>query len=107
MKEIKNRTDFFRSLTETEQDAGYMKFRIPNDGTQDERITGEGIWGWLKPEDYKKWEDDAFYGELPCILCNDPIFYADKLRVYDEVVIKCNGNCRPDLSERFIEEYLR
>ena len=46
--------DFIESLSEEEFKAGCIKFYIP---PEDADGCGESIWGWVTPEDKKKYND--------------------------------------------------
>lgn len=105
MKELVNKTEFMNSLTEEELHSGYIKFNIPNDGSG-HRFASEGIWGWVTPENKKKYNDDTCFEKITAILCNDPLNFANRLKLFDEVVIQCMGKERPVLDNDFIHEYL-
>lgn len=66
------KADFMDGLSEKQFDEGCIKLYIPADGNGG---CGEGIWGWITPEDKEKYMDDNFYGEIKAVLCNDPINY--------------------------------
>ena len=97
--------DFMDALSEEEKDAGYMKFNIPSPNTP-EALNGEGVWGWMSPENKKKYEDDNFIGELPAILCNDSFTYFGRLFAGQEVVVRCTGSTRPILDPEWVREHL-
>ena len=82
--------DFIDALSEEERNAGYIKFNIPDPETP-ENLNGEGVWGWLTPDDKKKYDDDSFTGKLPVILCNDPLNYFGRLFAGQEVIVRCTG----------------
>lgn len=103
MKKTTNRTEFIKTLTEEQFNAGCFKLYIPPESKD---MCGEGIWGWMAPENKDKYNDDNFYGKLPAILCNAPLNYADKLECFDEIVVKCQGAEKPELDPDFIKEYL-
>lgn len=94
---------FLEGLSQEELDAGYMKFNIPDVDNLDS-LNGEGVWGWMKPEDKVKYQDDKFYGELTAILCDYPLNFCGILWCGSEVVVQCHGNNRPTLSKRWVEE---
>lgn len=96
--------DLIESLSEEEFRAGCIKFYIP---PEDDDACGESIWGWTTPEDKEKYNDDDFYGEIKAILTNQPLNYCGALAWGCEVVLKCNGADRPDLSNDFIENVLQ
>lgn len=97
--------DFFEELSAREKEAGYIKFNIP-DPTDMNSPNGEGVWGWLAPEDKAKYDDDTYFGKLNAILCNDPIRYMGLLVAGVEVVIKCNGDKRPILDPEWAAKTL-
>lgn len=101
-----NMAEFYNGLTVQEQEVGWIKFNIPDPATPYE-LNGEGVWGWLSPEDKAKWEDDNFYGKLNAILLNDPIRYAGQLFCGDQVVIKCRGIERPTLDPEWTFKNLK
>ena len=96
--------DFIESLSDEEFNAGVIKFRIP---PQDSDGCGESIWGWLTPEDKKKYKNNDFDGEIKAILVNQPINYYDALTWGSEVIIKCHGEDAPTLSNGFIRDVLQ
>lgn len=97
--------DFFDSLGDDERNAGYIKFNIPNPETPHD-LNGEGVWGWVPPEDKQKYDDDSFTGNLTVILCNDPLYYSGILLAGQEVVVRCNGDKRPILDPDWVQEHL-
>lgn len=101
-----NKSDFIKGLTEQEFNAGTIKFNIPDPDVLGTTLNGEGVWGWLSPEDKSKYLDDSFFGEIKAILLNYPFNYSDLLTWGDEVIIRCNGSMRPVLSEVWIKECL-
>lgn len=102
-KNIEYKGDFFTSLTEDEQKRGYIKFNIqPTE--EPGSLNGEGVWGWVTPEDKEKYDDDSYTGNITAILLNDPI--SSNLSWGDEVVLKCNGNHRPTIDTQWMAEYL-
>lgn len=96
--------EFIESLSEDEFNKGMIKFNIPDKREIGGTINGEGVWGWISPEDKEKYIDDSFEGELKCILCNHPINFYGYLFWGTEVVIKCNGSRRPVLSSDWVRE---
>lgn len=96
--------DLIESLSEEEFRAGCIKFYIP---PEDDDACGESIWGWTTPEDKEKYNDDDFYGEIKAILTNQPLNYCGALAWGCEVILKCNGADRPDLSNDFIRNILQ
>lgn len=96
--------DFIESLSDIERDAGYIKFNIPNPDTP-RNLNGEGVWGWVPPEDKLKYDDDSFTGKLTVILCNDPIYYSGTLFAGQELVVRCNGENRPILDPDWVREH--
>lgn len=103
--EIPDKSEFFEALSEDEKKAGYIKFNIPR--FNDIYATnGEGVWGWVTPEDKAKYDDDSYTGEITAILCNDPLYYSYKLKWGAEVVLKCHGSSRPTLDPEWIKKYL-
>lgn len=98
--------DFLDSLSEYEQNAGFIKFNIPSPDTP-ESLNGEGFWGWVSPEDKEKYDDDSFYGKLAVILCNDPIHYYGQLLAGQKVIVRCNGASRPILDPEWAQKHLR
>lgn len=97
--------DFIESLSDDERNAGYIKFNIPNPETPD-GLNGEGVWGWVSPEDKQKYDDDSFTGKLTVILCNDPLYYSGILLAGQEMVVRCNGENRPILDPDWVQEHL-
>ena len=97
--------DFMEALSEEEEEAGYINFNIPNPESPDD-LNGEGVWGWMTPEDKKKYDDDSFTGKLPVILCNDPLYYSGTLFAGQELVVRCNGSLRPILDPEWVKEHL-
>lgn len=100
-----NKKDFLEGLTEEELNAGYIKFNIPGEENIYSK-NGEGVWGWLSPEDKVKYDDDSYNGKVNAILCNCPLNYFGKLRWADEVVLQCNGSFRPSLCPEWIKRNL-
>lgn len=103
--DIPDKSEFFEGLSEDEKNAGYIKFNIP--AFNDIYATnGEGVWGWVSPEDKVKYDDDGYTGEITAILCNAPLYYSYKLKWGAEVVLKCHGSKRPTLDPEWIKKYL-
>lgn len=102
-RELPWKGDIFDDMSDVEIDAGYMKFNIPNPDNLDS-LNGEGVWGWMTPENKAKYMDDRFHGELPAILCNTPINFHGVLWWGSEVMVQCHGASRPTLSKRWVEE---
>lgn len=97
------KAEFMEMLSDEELQAGYMKFNIPDvDSLYDGN--GEGVWGWMTPEDKEKYNDDTFFGELPAVLLNTPINYYGILWWGCEVVVQCRGNERPVLSPEWVKD---
>lgn len=63
--------------------------------------------GWVTPKDKEKYNDNGFYGEIKAILTNQPLNYCGALDWGCEVVLKCNGADRPELSDDFIRNILQ
>ena len=101
---IIDRSDVLNNMSEEELKAGYIKFNIPScdDPTS---LNGEGVWGWLEPEDKVKYSDDAFTGKVKAILCNTPIEYYGLLYYGAEVQLVCHGDKRPTLDPEWIEGF--
>lgn len=97
------KANVLENKSDDELNAGYMKFNIPDPDRLDS-LNGEGVWGWMTPEDKEKYMDDRFHGELPAILCNTPINFYGILWWGNEVVVQCHGAGRPTLSKRWVEE---
>lgn len=102
-KNIENKGDFFTALTEDEQKRGYIKFNIQSP-EEPKSLNGEGVWGWVTPEDKEKYDDDSYTGNITAILLNEP--FSSNLSWGDEVVLKCNGNNRPTLDVNWMAECL-
>lgn len=98
--------DFYMSLTEEQQRDGWIKFNIPDPEKGMRGLNGEGVWGWLTPEDKEKWADNRFTGKLNAILLNDPLRFAGQLVFGSEVVIRCHGEDRPTLDVEWAKENL-
>ena len=96
---------FIESLTEEQFKAGCIKFNIP-DEDRIESKNGEGVWGWVTPEDKAKYNDDTFCGKMKAILLNVPLNYFPRLKWGTEVVIKCHGPNRPTLDPKWVHEEL-
>ena len=105
MKEIINKREFVKQLSENEFNAGLFKFNIP-DFDDINSLNGEGVWGWLAPEEYKKYDDDTFFGKVTAILLNPPLNYYPILKWASEVVVQCHGDYRPTLDPEWVKEYL-
>lgn len=105
MKEMVNRGEYFTSLTDAQKEAGHIKFNIPNEDNINSK-NGEGVWGWVSPEDKEKWNDDNFHGKITAILLNTPLNYYPVLRWGTEVTLKCHGEMRPTLDPEWVKEYL-
>lgn len=96
--------DFLESLSEDEFNAGTIKFNIPDEDKIGMTNNGEGVWGWVTPEDKEKYNNDSFDGEIKVILCNTPLNFYGLFFWGTELVIKCNGASRPVLSSRWMKE---
>lgn len=92
-------------LSEAEKEAGYIKFNIPNPDDINS-LNGEGVWGWVYPEDKELYDDDSFYGVISAILCNYPLYYGDQLGYGAVVHLKCNGPNRPTLNPQWVRSHL-
>lgn len=106
MTEIKNRIDFFRRLSNWDKEQGYIKFNIPDPENPDD-LNGEGVWGWVTPDDKARYNDDEFHGKISAILCNYPLYYDGILTVGDEVVLQCHGDIRPTLDPEWVKEHIQ
>lgn len=103
--EIPDKSEFLEELSEEEKKAGYIKFNIPRfDNIY--ATNGEGVWGWVSPEDKAKYDDDSYTGEITAILCNAPLYYSYKLKWGAKVVLRCHGSSRPTLDPEWIKKYL-
>lgn len=92
---------FLESLSEAQLNAGYIKFNIPDIDDLDSS-NGEGVWGWVTPEDKVKYDDDRYNGEITAILCNMPLNFSGILWWGSEVKLICRGSNRPTLSKKWI-----
>ncbi len=97
--------DWFGNLPEEEKDAGYIKFNIP-DEDKPNSLNGEGVWGWVTPEDKEKYNDDNCHDVIKAILCNSPLNYMGILFWGMEVEIKCHGDSRPTLNPEWVKKYI-
>ena len=105
MHKLKNKKDFIKSLPNTEKEDGYIQFYIPHSNTI-RSLTGELVWGWVKPEDKKKYNDLTYRGALTAILVCTPMEYEGVLEFGTEVVVRCHGVDRPTLDPEWVNEYL-
>ena len=105
MKNITNKGNFIKVLPSYEYEAGLIKFNIPD---EDDIYSnnGEGVWGWVTPEDKEKYKDDNYTGQIVAILLNSPLNYLGALNWGDEVVLDCHGKNRPTLSPEWVKEYI-
>lgn len=105
MKNIANKGKFIKTLPSYEYEAGLIKFNIPD---EDDIYSnnGEGVWGWVTPEDKEKYNDDSYTGQIVAILLNSPLNYYGRLNWGDEVVLDCHGEYRPTLSPEWVKEYI-
>lgn len=94
---------FLESLSEEQLNAGYIKFNIPDIDDLDSS-NGEGVWGWVSPEDKAKYDDDRYNGKITAILCNMPLNFSGILWWGSEVTLTCHGSKRPTLSKEWITE---
>lgn len=99
---LTNKGDYFKSLTEEQQNAGHIKFNIHD---EDNGIN-EGVWGWVSPEDKEKYLDDNFHGKITAILLNTPLSYYPVLCWGTEVTLQCHGYERPTLDPEWVKEHL-
>lgn len=97
--------DFLDSLSEDQLNAGYIKFNIPNEDSLDSP-NGEGVWGWVTPEDKLLFNNDSFYGNISAILCNTPFNFGGTLFWGTEVVLQCRGSARPTISKDWVEKHI-
>ena len=100
-----DKSDFIKSLTEEQFNAGCIKFNIPPENNL-RSWNGEGVWGWVTPEDKERYNDDRFSGLMKVILLNDPLRYSDRLCWGTEVVIRGHGSCRPSLDPEWMKNEL-
>lgn len=105
LRRIPNKEDFIRSLTDSQLQDGTIKFNIPE---QNEiySLNGEGVYGYISPTEYEKYDCPWYYGKITAILLNSPITYGDKLGLFDEVELQCHGNSRPTLDPDFVNDNL-
>ncbi len=102
---IKNKGQFIEDMDKAKLELGYIKFNIPN--PEDiYNLCGEGVWGYVSPEDKAKFNDDEYGGKITAILLNQPLNYMGDLNWGDEVVLKCNGENRPTLDPDWVMENL-
>lgn len=106
MSVIINKGKYIESMSEEEFNAGTMKFNIPDEDNI-YASNGEGVWGWIAPQDKEKYKDDNYHGELMAILLNQPLNYFGKLNWGDEVKLRCHGGDRPTLDPDWVKEYLQ
>lgn len=105
MKEIRNRSTYIRSLSKKEFDDGCVKFNIP-DPHRIESTSGEGVWGWIEPEEREKYSSSTCHEKMTAILLNVPTNYAEILFWGAEVTIKCHGECRPTLDPDWVRDVI-
>ena len=98
-----DKSAFLESLPISQKEAGYIKFNIPDENHLDAHY-GEGVWGWVTPEEKRKYDDDHYYGKITAILCNNPLRYCDRLPWGTEVVLQCHGYRRPTLDPDWVRE---
>ena len=103
---IINKGTYIESLSEKEFNAGTIKFNIPDEDNI-YASNGEGVWGWIAPQDTEKYNDDNYHGELMAILLNQPLNYFGVLNWGDEVKLRCHGSDRPTLDPDWVKEYLQ
>ena len=96
------KADFLSQLTDDELNAGYIKFNIPDIDRLDS-LNGEGVWGWVTPEEKEKYNDDSYCGEITAILCNMPLNFFGILFLGSEVVLQCHGENRPTISASWLQ----
>ncbi len=106
MKDIVNKSSFVESMTETQFNEGTIKFNIPNEGNIHSH-NGEGVWGWISPEDREKYNNSGYHGKLDAILLNTPLNYFGLLSWGDEVKLRCHGESRPTLDPDWVKEHLQ
>lgn len=97
------KADFLETLSEHELNDGYIKFNIPDEDRLDS-LNGEGVWGWVTPEEKEKYNDDSYTGEITAILCNTPLNFYGILWYGSEVKLTCHGDSRPTLSKQWVED---
>lgn len=102
---VVNKVDFLNTLSEEELNKGYIKFNIPSEDDISS-LNGEGVWGWCEKDAKDKYNDDNCHDKITAILCNSPLEYYGRLHYGDEVVLQCNGECRPTLDVEFVKENL-
>lgn len=102
---VVNKSDFIEALTKEKFNAGCIKFNIP-DEEHPESMHGEGVWGWVTPEDNQKYNDDKYGGKITAILVNQPVEYYGRLNWGDEVVLQCHGEDRPTLDPAWVAKNL-
>lgn len=101
VKKPENKGEFFKSLSEDEQNNGYIKFNIPHPEDPYSK-NGEGVWGWVTPEDKVKYNDDSYHGNIKAILLNNPLESLGFLEWGMEVTLKCHGSDRPTIDPEWI-----
>ena len=106
MSMVINKSEFIKSLSKEQFNAGLIKFNIPDEDNIHSN-NGEGVWGWVISEDKKKYDNDKYHGELVAILLNQPLNYFGRLKWGDEVKLKCHGENRPTLDPDWVKENLQ
>lgn len=106
MNNIVNKGDFIESLSKEQFGAGKMKFNIPDEDNIYSG-NGEGVWGWVTPENKEKYNDDNYNGKIVAILLNSPLNYLGKLKWGDEVELQCHGKNRPTLDPEWVKGNLQ
>ena len=96
---IENKGKMIEDMDQATLQAGYIKFNLP-DSDDIYALSGEGVWGYVSPEDKQKYNDDNYFGKITAILLNQPI--CCNLNWGDEVVLVCHGSNRPTLDPEFI-----
>lgn len=98
--------DFIEKMSEKEFNAGCIKFNIP-DKNNIHSSNGEGVWGWVTPEDKEKYNDNTFVGTIKAILCDHPLNYSGILSWGMEVEILCRGDMRATLNPDWVRKNIQ
>lgn len=104
LKGFKYKGHVIKAMDDYIYNCGLVKFNIPEPENIGKTTNGEGVCGWIRPEDMIKYTDDEFYGELKCVLLNNSLHFNGILKWGIQVVIKCNGPDRPVISPEWVKE---
>lgn len=104
-KAIKNYGSKIEALSETEFNAGLIRFMIDPITSSD---IAESVWGWCEPSIKSKADDPSYDGDIEVVILNNPISNSYNHVKWGDIV---SVHCSPDnrvrhVSKSWVDEYI-